>query len=73
MLFKFNYGGSEASTCVQSAKRGDSYGSEEVLFMSIWLQILLILALNYEIFSKKIKGCYFDIDSSERDETIASS
>ena len=41
--------------------------------MSIWLQILLILALNYEIFSKKIKGCYFDIDGSERDETIASS
>ena len=62
MLFKFNYGGSEASTCAQSAKRGDSYGSEEVLFMSIWLQILLILALNYEIFSKKIKGCYFGVD-----------
>ena len=72
MFFKFDYDGSEASTCAQSAKRGDSYGSEEVLFMSIWLQILLILALNYEIFSKKIKGCYFDIDGSERNETIVS-
>ena len=49
----------------KSTKRGDNYGSNGVLSMPIQLQLLLILALNYEIFSKKIKGCYFDIDGSE--------